>query len=286
MKIPAAPLLATPFGWQAVFCASAAAGEGWAGRLFLFMPHDPPVAREQLRYLRGVTRQVGPALFNLYLQRRLQSRAGVADRARISRKLHDGVIQALIGIEMQLEALRRDAAGKVPDQIASQMAAIQRLLGEQILEVRDLMGLLKPEEVDARRLVEHLADMVERFRHRTGIQARLVCADDEVGLTPRACREVAGIVQEALANVRKHSGATSVVVRLERGAAGLRLAVDDNGCGLDFEGRLTQEQLDAQRNGPVIIKERVRALGGSLMLHSQQGFGTQLDITIPPRHHA
>ncbi len=285
-KIPAAPLLATPFDWQAVFCASAAAGEGWAGRLFLFMPHDPPVAREQLRYLRGVTRQVGPALFNLYLQRRLQSRAGVADRARISRKLHDGVIQALIGIEMQLEALRQDAAGKVPDQIASQLAAIQRLLGEQILEVRDLMGLLKPEEVDARRLVEHLADMVERFRHRTGIQARLVCADDEVDLTPRACREVAGIVQEALANVRKHSGATSVVVRLERGGAGLRLAVDDNGCGLDFEGRLTQEQLDAQRKGPVIIKERVRALGGSLRLHSQQGFGTQLDITIPPKHHA
>jgi signal transduction histidine kinase len=281
-----AALLRTPFHWQTVFCVSVTAGEGWTGRLFLFMPHDPPVAREQLRYLRSVTRQVGPALFNLYLERRLQSRVGVADRARLSRELHDGIIQTLIGIEMQLEVLRGEAAGKVPDHVASQLAAIQRLLGEEVLDVRDLMRLLKPEDVDATRLVEHLADMVERFRHRTNIQARLVCNADEIDLTPRACREVAGIVQEALANVRKHSGATSVVVRLERSGLNWTLAVDDNGCGLDFEGHLTQEEIDAQRKGPVIIRERVRAIGGSLALRSQPGFGTQVEVTIPAKHHA
>jgi signal transduction histidine kinase len=284
--LSAAPLLATPFPWRTVFCVSAMAGEGWTGRVFLFMPHDPPVAREQLRYLRSVARQVGPALFNLYLERRLQSRAGVADRARLSRELHDGVIQALIGIEMQLEVLRREAAGKVPDEVASQLATIQRLLGEEVLDVRDLMRLLKPEDVDATRLVEHLADMVERFRHRTSIQARLVCDADEIDLTPRACREVGGIVQEALANVRKHSGATSVVVRLERSAVNWTLAVDDNGCGLDFEGHLTQEEIDAQRKGPVIIRERVRAIGGSLALRSHRGSGTQVEVTIPAKHHA
>jgi len=128
--------------------------------------------------------------------------------------------------------------------------------------------------------------MIERFRQRTGMQARLVCNADEIDLTPRACREVAAIVQEALANVRKHSGATSVVVRLERRGVDWKLAVDDNGCGLDFEGHLTQEDIDAQRKGPVIINERVRALGGSLELRSQRGLGTQLDITIPSKHHA
>jgi signal transduction histidine kinase len=250
------------------------------------MPHDPPAARAQLRYLRGVTRQVGPALFNVYLQRRLQSRAGVADRARISRELHDGVIQALIGIEMQLEVLRRDAARKVPGEVASQLTTIQRLLGEQILDVRDLMGLLKPEEVDATRLVEHLADMVERFRHRTGIQARLICDADTIDLTPRTCRHVAGIVQEALANVRKHSGATSVVVRLERSGGNWSLVVDDNGCGLDFDGYLAPKDVVAQRKGPVIIKERAHAVGGSLALRSQRGFGTQIEVIIPAKHHA
>jgi signal transduction histidine kinase len=284
--VSAAPLLGTPFRWQTVFCVGAMAGEGWTGRLFLFMPHEPPVAREQLRYLRSVTRQVGPALFNLYLQRRLQSRAGVTDRARISRELHDGIIQTLIGIEMQLEVLRREATGKVPDQVASQLATIQRLLGEEILDVRDLMRLLKPEDVDATRLVEHLADMVERFRHRASIQARLVCDADDIDLTPRACREVARIVQEALANVRKHSGATSVVVRLGRSAEHWTLVVDDNGCGLDFDGYLTPTEVEAQRKGPVIIKERAHAIGGSLALRSHRGFGTQVEVTIPAKHHA
>ena len=95
------------------------------------------------------------------------------------------------------------------------------MLSQEILSVRDLMQLLKPADVEARRLVEHLADTVERFRHRTGIDARLACDADEIDLSPRVCREVAGIVQEALANVRKHSGATNVVVRLElNGRAG------------------------------------------------------------------
>jgi signal transduction histidine kinase len=281
-----APLLSTPFVWQTAFCVSVTAGEGWTGRLFLFMPHDPVAPRDQLKYLRGIVQQVGPALFNVYLQRRLTSRAGVADRARISRELHDGIIQALIGIEMQLEVLRREAAGKVPEQVASQLATIQRLLSEEILDVRDLMRLLKPEAVDATRLVEHLADMVERFRHRTSIQARLVCDADEIDLTPRACREVGGIVQEALANVRKHSGATSVVVRLERTGVNWTLTVDDNGCGLDFEGHLTPAEVEAQRKGPVIIKERVRAIGGSLALRSHRGSGTQIEVTIPAKHYA
>ena len=196
------------------------AGEGWKGRVFLFMPFDPPVAREQLGYLRGIVRQVGPALFNLYLQRRLQSRAGVVERARISRELHDGVIQALIGIEMQLEVMRRETSGTGGGFRHQRSSShIQRLLSQEILNVRDLMQLLKPADVDAKRLVEYLADTVERFRHRTGIQARLACDADEIDLTPRVCREVAGIVQEALANVRKHSGATSVVVRLGPDAA-------------------------------------------------------------------
>jgi signal transduction histidine kinase len=152
--------------------------------------------------------------------------------------------------------------------------------------VRDLMHMLKPADVDAKRLVEHLADSVEQFRHRTGIQARFACEVDEIDLSPRVCRELSFVVQEALANVRKHSGATNVVVRLGPCNGSWQLVVDDNGRGLDFEGYLTHEEVDAQRKGPQIIKERVRALGGRLGIHSQPGFGTRLEITIPGKHYA
>jgi signal transduction histidine kinase len=277
---PATPIFKTPFEWTTAFCVSALAGQGWSGRLILFMPFDPVASREQLRFLQAVVHQVSPALFNLYLQRRLQSRAGAIDRARISRELHDGVVQSLIGVEMQLEAARL-AAGGIPHPVVAKLADAQRLLGQEILNVRDLMRLLKPVEVAPRLLVAHLVETVEHFRHRTGINARFTADADEVDLSPRACREVAGIVQEALTNVRKHAEATSVLVRLGRSGADWLLVVDDDGKGLDFDGRLSTEELETQRKGPVIIRERVRAAGGRLSVHSHPGLGTRLEISIP-----
>ena len=289
VRIPApggvTPLLDTPFPWREAICLSSIPGDGWNGRLFLFDPQAPGFAEEHLRFLQVVVRQVGPALFNLYLQRRLQSRSGVVERARISRALHDGVIQSLIGVEMQIEVLRRKAPSKVPEGIAAQLTSIQGTLRQEILNVRDLMQLLKPMEVDAERLVEHLAEVVDRFRQRTNIKAQLACDADDIDLSPRVCRELAGTVQEALANVRKHSEATSVLVRLGACGNAWQLAIDDNGRGFDFEGTLDHDALDEQRRGPVLIKERVRAIGGRLTIHSQPRFGSRLEITIPRKHH-
>ena len=179
-----APLLDTPFGWREVMCLSSISGDGWSGRLFLFDPRAQGFIEDHLRFLQVVVRQVGPALFNLYLQRRLHSRTGIVERARISRELHDGVIQSLIGVEMQLEVMRREAGTRIPDNVAGQLANVQGLLHKEILNVRDLMHMLKPIEVDAGRLVEHLADVVERFRYRTGIDAQLACTADELDLSP------------------------------------------------------------------------------------------------------
>jgi signal transduction histidine kinase len=94
----AQPLLTASFDWDTALCVSQLSGEGWKGRLFVFDPR----ARDDhaLRFLQAVVREVAPALFNLYLQRRLQSRTGSPDRLRVSQLLHDGVIQSLIGLEM------------------------------------------------------------------------------------------------------------------------------------------------------------------------------------------
>jgi signal transduction histidine kinase len=255
-------------------------------RVFLFLLPSARATRRELRDLQVVMREVSPAIFNLYLQRRLQSRSGVVERARISKELHDGVIQSLIGVEMQLEVMRRESAGTIPGALTAELARIQGLLSQEVLNVRDLMQLLKPSDVDARRLVEHLAATVEQFRHRTGIQARFACDVEDVDLPPRQCREIAGIVQEALANIRKHSGATAALVRLGEVNGSWQLIVDDNGRGFDFDGYLTPADLDAQRKGPVMIKERARAIDGRLAIQSHPGFGARLEITIPGRRHA
>ena len=100
-------------------------------------------------------------------------------------------------------------------------------------------------------------------------------------LPPRVCRELARIVQEALVNVRKHSSARNVLVRFGWEDGHWRLVVDDDGRGFPFSGRLTQADLDSARRGPLVIKERVRSIGGQLTVESTPGGGARLEITLP-----
>jgi two-component system sensor histidine kinase DegS len=94
-------------------------------------------------------------------------------------------------------------------------------------------------------------------------------------------RECFRILQEALVNIRKHSRARNAVVRLSLEDHSLKLVIDDDGKGFDFAGRLSLDQLDAQRRGPTIIKERVRALSGNMIIDSIPGSGTRLEIALP-----
>jgi signal transduction histidine kinase len=280
------PLLETSFAWSRALALAYPAPQGTNARLFLFLPRGERASRVELRDFRASMREGGPAIVNLYLQRRLQSRSAVVERTRISRELHDGVIQALIGAEMQLEVTRRQADGRVPASLIGELMHIQRIIGQEVLNVRDLMQMLKPMDVDAARLVEYLASAVEQFRQRTGIEASFACEVEEIDLSPRVCREIAGIVQEALANVRKHAEATCVLIRLDMHDGDWRITIDDNGRGLDFEGYLSPDEVEAQRKGPVLIKERTRSINGRLAMYSHPGFGTKLEITIPRKHHA
>jgi signal transduction histidine kinase len=207
------------------------------------------------------------------------------ERAQVSRQLHDGVIQSLIGIDMQMEVMRRQVATVGVLETTAQLESLQSMLNDEILNLRDLMQLLKPAKVLPERLVEHLTEEIAHFRSRTNIDVKFSCKADDIDLSPRVCHEIAAIVQEGLANVRKHSGATSALVRLERRSTDWLLTIDDNGHGFEFEGTWDHDQLDSQHSGPLIIKERLRSIGGRLSIQSKPGAGARLDMTIPGRHH-
>jgi signal transduction histidine kinase len=148
------------------------------------------------------------------------------------------------------------------------------------------MEQIKPVKTGPRELPEHLSDMVEKFRRETGIASSFVCQHEEINLSARAAREMSRIVQEALVNIRKHSAAHNVLVRLFARDSFWELTIDDDGRGFDFTGRLSLAELDSARKGPVVIKERVRALGGELAVDSRPGEGARLEISIPQRSHA
>jgi signal transduction histidine kinase len=274
------PELLTTHPCRAMLATSFLLGREWSGRLFLL---DPPYRGDgDLRFLHRIVRHVAPAIENVYLLSRLRTRAGAIERARVARELHDGVIQSLIGLEMQVDVLKRQAAGE-QHEMAGSLAKIQGLLRNEVLAVRELMEQMRPVDVGPAEILGHLASLVDRFQRETGITARFASQLPEVTLSPRVCREIARIVQEALVNIRKHSGARQAVVRFGREKGRWTLVIDDDGRGFDFAGRLSQAELDAARQGPLVIKERVRSAGGELAIESSPGRGSRLEIWLPER---
>lgn len=257
-------------------------GNEWTGHLLLVDPRAG--AREMaVPFLQTLVRQVGPAIYSVFLTRRLRSRVGAVERARVARELHDGVIQSLIGLEMQVDVLRRQPAAT--ENVPEELARIQQLLRQEVLNLRELMAQMKPVDLGPRQLLDFLAATVDKFGRDTGLAARFISPLEEVSLPPRVAGEVARIVQEALANVRKHSNAHAVFVRFDAQDGLWRLVIDDDGRGFDFSGRLSHAELDAARRGPLVIKERVRSIGGELSIESGPGKGARLEITFPQRPH-
>ena len=271
--------------FDAVVSVALLFGSEWSGRVYLFDPQMMGDPEEELRFLQEFAQQVGPAIYNVYLVRRLRERAGALERSRFARELHDGAIQSLIAVEMQLDVLRRQSGTQAPV-VNTELGRIQKLLREEVLKLRELMQAMKSFEVDADRLLGFISDTVERFRRETGIAAEFVSELERVDLAHKGCRELARIVQESLVNVRKHSGAHHVLVRLAQRAGHLQLTVEDDGKGFSFSGRLSGAELETTGKGPAVIRERVRLLAGELAIESTPGHGARLEVRIPPARKA
>jgi signal transduction histidine kinase len=265
--------------WSTLLAVPFSASDAWRGQLYVADPAVHPGGTTRLRGLDDLVKHAVPGLLNLYLLRRLRARAETLERARISRELHDTVHQSLAGIDMRMDVLRRRAQADAPA-LADEFTEVQLLLRHQAMDLRQVIERMRSTDVDARRLPAALADLVDRFARTTEIDARLNWAIDRLDIPPQHCSEIIRIVQEALFNVRRHSGATRVLVRVEAEADRWSLIVEDNGRGMGFTARLTDEELEAQRKGPRVIRERAVALGGTLAIESSSR-GTRLELEFP-----
>ena len=274
--------IAQRYDFQRMIAVSFLFGREWSGRIFLLDPSLAGDREEELRFFQELVRQVGPAVYNVYLLSRLRRRAEAMERARFARELHDGAVQSLIAVEMQVDVLRRQSvrdSASVPDELGR----IQGLLREEVLKLRELMQQMKSLDVDSRKLLSFVSDTVERFQRETGISARFFSGLAELNMPRPVCRELARIIQEALVNVRKHSRAKQVLVRLNASNGRWNLTIEDDGSGFPFSGRLSHSELDILGKGPVVIGERVRLIEGELTVESSPGQGSRLEISVPQR---
>jgi signal transduction histidine kinase len=250
-----------------------------AGRIFLIngkRPFEPP----DLSWLERIARHIGPALENVFLLRHLRARAIEGERSRISRDLHDGILQTLLSIEIQLDVLRRRVAAS-PDSAAASLGNLQQTVKNESAELRHMVTDLRPLRVQSADLYDLMRGFAERFRNESTLALDLLIDSAELHAPDRVCRELFQIYREALNNIKKHAKASHVVVKLSQDDSRITLVVDDNGEGFSFAGRFTGDELDRLRLGPISIKERTRTVGGMLTVESNPGHGARLTIEVP-----
>ncbi|HUI51365.1 MAG TPA: sensor histidine kinase, partial [Terriglobales bacterium] len=253
-----------------------------AGRLFLInrKPGRGLFTREDLRWFERISMHISASLENVFLLRHLRARAIEAERSRISRDLHDGILQTLLSIEIQIDVLRRKVSTH-PDQVETGLAGLQQTVKNEGGELRHLVTDLRPLRVQSADLVDLMRGFAERFRNESTLALDLLVDSVDLHAPDRVCREIFQIYREALNNIKKHAKASHVVVKLSQDDSRLTLVVDDNGEGFSFAGRFTGDELDRLRLGPISIKERTRTVGGVLTVESNPGHGARLTIEVP-----
>jgi signal transduction histidine kinase len=249
------------------------------GRLFVINTLNP-CTRQDLRWIERIARYFSAPADNLFLLRHIRARAIEGERSRISRDLHDGILQTLLSIEIQLDVLRRKLPA-TPEQVAAGLATLQQTVKNESAELRALVTDLRPLRVQSADLVDLMRGFAERFRNEAALGLELLIDTTEIQAPDRVCRELFQIYREALNNIKKHAKASHVVVKLTQDDSRIILVVDDDGEGFSFAGQFLGDELDRLRLGPISIKERTRAVGGMLTVESSPGHGARVTVEIP-----
>jgi PAS domain S-box-containing protein len=195
------------------------------------------------------------------------------ERQRLASELHDGLGQNLSIIKNTVDlALKQTDPSSSP----AHLEAISRFVSEAIAEVRNLARNLQPLQIKQLGLTDSLGALLDNAAQSTAIriERRLEKIDDVVN--GEAATHLYRIVQEALNNLIKHSGAGRANVSLERDVNCVRLIVTDDGTGFEVKNALSRGGL-----GLTSIGERARMLGGSFKIQSVAGEGTRLTIELP-----
>lgn len=230
-----------------------------------------------------VARHIANSLDIWMLSHRARELAAREERGRVWRDLHDGVLQSLTGLALML-ARAEQTLGTDADEV-------RRILGEAATlvhdEQRDLRLSILEQKAAASSpglpedLPTLLSELVRRFEQVWGLRVDMDI-DPATALAPGFAAQIARMIQEALSNSARHGQASRARLSVSATEDGLFVTVEDNGKGFPFVGTFSHSMLLERRIGPILLKDRVQRLQGTLDIRSAPT-GVGLDIRIPMR---
>jgi len=198
------------------------------------------------------------------------------ERTRIAGELHDGVLQKITSIALELATATMELPAD--SEPKAEMRAVEKKLIEVGTEIRQLSHELHPAVLTEKGLPDALSSYCEEFSNTRGIPISYKGDESVQELSPGAALCIYRIAQEALGNVAKHAQAKKVEVRLTRSDSRVCLVVSDDGVGFNPDGSGKSGGL-----GLINMRERVRQLNGTFEFESQPGRGTTVKAEVPFR---
>jgi PAS domain S-box-containing protein len=200
------------------------------------------------------------------------------ERKRISRELHDEIVQTLVGINVHLASLTMKAPFNIKD-LRKKIGRTQRLVEKSVTIVHRFARGLRPTVLDDLGLIPALQSFIKDFTKETKIRIHFTAFAGVEQLNSTQRTVLYRVVQSALANVHKHAHASDVKVGILKLQDAIRLEIHDNGKSFDLERVLFAKR--HKRLGLLGSRERVEMIGGKFGVESAPGHGTTIRAEIP-----
>ncbi|MFA5826001.1 MAG: PAS domain S-box protein [Gallionellaceae bacterium] len=209
------------------------------------------------------------------------------EKARLAREIHDDLGSTLAALNLKLSHLLDFELSEnlKNSPLFARIESMSPLLESAIAATRRIIADMRPDVLDSLGLFAALKWQAEQFHKHTGIECRVICTYDQGCLDCKSCKykldqtlsiNLFRIFQEALTNVARHSGASSVEAEYRPGNGEVILSIGDNGCGLP-EGHMIASTSFGIRG----MRERVGQLAGQIVFGSPPGGGLRVTVRVP-----
>ncbi|MGB0721021.1 MAG: histidine kinase [Gammaproteobacteria bacterium] len=229
--------------------------------------------------LRSLGQHLGMAIQKNHLDRESKRLSLMEERGQIAHELHDSLAQTLASMRFQARLLDEAVSRGDRPGYNKQINTLKATLDEAYGELRELIAHFRA-PLDRRGLLHALDKIVDRFQNQTGIHTFLQKSCEGADLSAEAEMQVLRVIQESLANIRKHSKAQTVrvLLRCDPDAQNYHVLIEDDGVG--FEMRPIDDA-EGEHIGLSIMEQRARRVGGSLRIESEPGEGTRVVLDFP-----
>jgi len=255
---------------------------GLLGDLWIGRRSDTPFTDRDRAFLITLSGLAAIAITSAQIREAGRQRAVLAERGRIAREMHDSLAQVLGVTHLRLRALDSRAEVRDNPEIAKELTEVADICQEAYQDVRESILGLRSSNKTERALVGNLRAYLAKYSQQCEIRTSLDnAAGEDLALSPRCEVQVIRVIQEALTNVRKHSGAGSAIVHITQSDVTTTFVVEDDGHGFNLNGSLS----DRDGFGLFTMRERMGLLDGSLTVDSAPGRGTRVIAEVPERSH-